>query len=209
MNHLEAARECIAIAESGDAKHAAYKAAAEHVAAELQLRTISNRQIAREIGKDESFVRALRRWRDSGYEAATPWLSDGEATARAAKSHTRKFLREAPVEEIEQAMVGLPPERRSELAGAFLETSPAHTTKPPLGVRESIKRMEKNTSLTFLIGGPLADVDEGIEKVGKVWDEHAYDEGRTDEERQIVQDEIRESADRLLAIINDPRELLA
>ena len=209
MNHLDAARECIAIAESGDAKHAAYKAAAEHVAAELQLRTISNRQIAKEIGKSEGFVRALRNWRDSGYEAATPWLSDGEATTRAAKSHTKKFLREAPVEEIEKAMIGLPPKRRSELAGAFLDTSPAHETKPPLGVRETVKRMQKNTSLVFLIGGPLARVEADIDEVGKVWDEHAYEEGRTDEERQIVQDEVREAADKLLAIINDPRELLA
>lgn len=92
-SHLEEARKFIAIAESGDAKRAAYVAAAEEIAAELQLRT-SQRAIARAIGKDESFVRAIIRWRESGYEADTPWLSDEKATSRAAISHTKATLRD-------------------------------------------------------------------------------------------------------------------
>lgn len=106
IDHLAMAKEDLAIAESGDSKREAYKRAAEHIASAVSDGT-TQAVVATTIGKSREFVKAILSWRESGYEAATPWLADTEATGRAALSHTRKTLREKPEEvaaEIAEAM---------------------------------------------------------------------------------------------------------
>jgi hypothetical protein len=91
MNHLERAKEYLAIAESSDSKKEAYRAAAEEIAAAVA-EGESQRTVATVLRKSQAFVLALLNWRKSGYKADTPWLADEKATTRAAKSHTRRVL---------------------------------------------------------------------------------------------------------------------
>ncbi len=202
---IERAKTYIAIAESGDAKREAYKAAAEEIAAELQQRT-SQRAVGRAIGKDESFVRAIVRWRDSGYEAKTPWLSDTRATTRAATSHAKQVLHNAPIETVEKIVADLPAERRRQVQQALHDTHPAITKKPPIGIMDSIKRAEENTGFLFLMGGALAKLSEAARVTREDWDR--YVENASDEQKEIVQEEIRDHIATLLSINSDPQELL-
>jgi hypothetical protein len=69
--HLEEAAAFIAVAESGDAKLAAYRKAAEEIeAAKQDDPSLSNREIGRRLGKDPNYARrlldALSRARDTG-----------------------------------------------------------------------------------------------------------------------------------------------
>lgn len=99
---LERAKEYLAIAESDDSKREAYIRAAEEVAAYKETTRKSNRDIAislwprqkKRTGEHpkEQTVQKLLQWRKTGYEAATPFLADGEATTRAARSHAKKLL---------------------------------------------------------------------------------------------------------------------
>ncbi len=121
--HLERAREYLAIAESGDAKREAYKAAAEEIAAHKEETGEANTRIATRISKDEGFVRRLLRWRDAGCpEGTTPFTmadpSGSLPTDRASVSHTRRVLREADAEEVERIVESLPPAARRRLAAA-------------------------------------------------------------------------------------------
>ena len=103
-DHLAMVRECLAIAESGDAKREAYKKAAEHIAAYKEATGATNRAIAAELQfrskseqSAERIVGYLLKWRESGFKAATPFLMDENATGRAARSHAKAVLRN-PVE---------------------------------------------------------------------------------------------------------------
>ena len=93
---LDRARQYLAIAESGDAKREAYKAAAEEIAAYMEETGVGSTGVATPVGKPEREIRRLMEWRRSGYKAQTPFLMDEQATGRAAVSHTRKVLREQP-----------------------------------------------------------------------------------------------------------------
>ena len=82
-DHLVLAKKFLAIAESGDSKREAYKRAAKEIVAALD-EGMSKRAVATTLGKNESFVRQIVKWHESGYQANTPWLADTEATKRAA-----------------------------------------------------------------------------------------------------------------------------
>jgi hypothetical protein len=62
--HLEAAAAYIAVAESGDAKRAAYEQAADEIlAAQGEDPKLTQRQIGAAIGKSQTWVRELLLWR--------------------------------------------------------------------------------------------------------------------------------------------------
>ena len=117
--HLERAKEYLAIAESGDSKREAYKAAAEEIAAAIGE---GNTQVyvATYIGKSQKHISQMLKWRKSGYEADTPWLADTGATTRAAVSHTKAILRDAPLEQVETILASVPVSRRAALATALV-----------------------------------------------------------------------------------------
>jgi len=122
VDHLALAKEDLAIAESADAKREAYKRAAEHIAAYQGETGESQTSIAMLIGRSQRTVSQILKWRDSGYEAQTPFLMDAKATDRAAVSHTKRILREHPeavAEEIAEAMDK--PEVREEVAERLSE----------------------------------------------------------------------------------------
>jgi len=100
---LVRAKDLLAIAERVDsdpkaAKTAAYRGAAEEIAAYIEETGATQRSIAIELGGQhkEKTVHALLKWRREGYKGASPFLADGQATTRAAVSHGRKVLREQP-----------------------------------------------------------------------------------------------------------------
>jgi len=77
--HLEAAASYIAVAEAGDTKKVAYEKAADEItAAKVDDSSLSNVAIARQLGKSESWVRDLLRWRaaDSHVRASTSPFAD-------------------------------------------------------------------------------------------------------------------------------------
>jgi len=116
--HLESARAFLAIAESGDAKREAYRQAAEAIAAHREETGESSERIAIRLGKSKATIDKLVAWRRSGYEASTPFLMDEQATTRAAISHTKATLRDAPMEQIERVIETLPRERQQEIAAS-------------------------------------------------------------------------------------------
>ena len=67
----------------------AYKRAAEHIAAHIAEKGVTQVCVATQIGRDEWYVGRLLRWRDAGYpEGTTPFtmadpLSAGSARAAA------------------------------------------------------------------------------------------------------------------------------
>lgn len=107
-DRLARAKEYLAIAEAGDSKREAYRAAAAELAA---YRDESPRKwkaaAASYCNRSTKTMEKLVQWHDTGYEAATPFLMDEKATDRAAVSHGRKVLREQPAKlapEIAKAM---------------------------------------------------------------------------------------------------------
>jgi hypothetical protein len=116
-DHLQRAREFLAIAEKGDSKREAYKAAAEEVAAAIA-EGMTPVAVATALGKSRNFVRILLAWHESGYKADTPWLMDKNATTRAAISHTKKVIREGSPEQLERIIAELPDLAIWKLSGA-------------------------------------------------------------------------------------------
>lgn len=101
QGRLERAKQFLTIAESGDAKREAYKAAAEEIAAHIEETGDSQASVATDIGCERDRVHKILRWRKAGYpEGTTPFtMADGGGslpTDRAATSHTKKVLREQP-----------------------------------------------------------------------------------------------------------------
>lgn len=184
MDHLQAARECIAIAESGDSKRQAYERAAEHVAAAID-EGMTQAHVATGIGKSRTEVQRLLRWRESGYEAATPWLSDGEATTRAAKSHTKKFLAEQPLEQVEQLIAGLPRDRQEAIGAAAGNTY----LQARQDYREEKERMtpaerKEREAAGDAIIRPVREAAGGFASLGIA----AHIEQATDDLRELVSD---------------------
>lgn len=116
-DHLDRAKAYLAIAESGDSKREAYKAAAEEIAAAID-EGMTQAHVATGIGKSRTEVQRLLAWRKAGYRADTPYLMDERATHRAALSHTRAILRDAPMEQIERIIDELPDERKRDIGAA-------------------------------------------------------------------------------------------
>jgi hypothetical protein len=99
--HLAAAAEYIKIAESGDAARAAYAHAADEIiAAQKDDSTLSNYQIGRHLGRSESWVRTLVRWRTTADSSTdSPFTREarrqrGEASPD--DSTAKKVARERP-----------------------------------------------------------------------------------------------------------------
>lgn len=97
MTHLDNAKRLLAIAESGDAKKEAYKAAAEEIAAHKAETGDTNGNVATFLGVSIDRVQKLLQWRSTGYQADSPYLMDDGATMRARVSHTKRALAD-PVE---------------------------------------------------------------------------------------------------------------
>jgi hypothetical protein len=118
-NRLERAKAYLAIAEAGDARHEAYRQAAEEIAAYRDETGATWPDIAMSLGQHLRRVQRLMEWRRGGYTAASPWLADEQATTRAADSHARKVVRERP-EVIADEMAKVGAERRAEFAARLL-----------------------------------------------------------------------------------------
>lgn len=123
MTHLEQAKQYLTIAESGDSKREAYKLAAEEIVEHIAETSDSQTLVATKIGRDTGSVSRLLRWRKEGYpEGTTPFtMADPNGslpTQRAALSHTKKVLRDAPLEQVEQIIDELPEERKRAIKAA-------------------------------------------------------------------------------------------
>jgi hypothetical protein len=152
--HLARAKEFLAIAESDNSKREAYKMAAEEVAAAIS-KGATQMVVATTIGKSREFVKTLLKWRDSGFESETPWLMDKQATSRAALSHTKATLRNAPLEQIERIVESLTPAEAAKLAQAALG-------KP--GIADE---MLKNPDQSHAVGLVSAQVHQQMEERSK------------------------------------------
>jgi hypothetical protein len=119
-NHLETAREYIAIAESSDSKRAAYEHAADAVRAWIHEDPArSYRDVDRQLGTSEGYAGRLVRWRtseDPGLPfARTParYQAEDDSTARRVAVERPDVivdaLRDAPPEVREQVARSLPP----------------------------------------------------------------------------------------------------
>lgn len=117
---LREAKLCLAIAESKDAKREAYKRAANAMVAYRKETRCTITLLASNVGRDKSFISRLLKWQESGFKAETPFLMDEQATERASISHTKKVLREQPMEQIERIMEDLPAPRVAKIAQAAL-----------------------------------------------------------------------------------------
>jgi hypothetical protein len=97
-----------------------YRKAAEEIAAAKGADTsLSNREIGERIGREKEWVRRVIAWHTSGSPASSPHeLLSGNETARKDASGTKKLLREAPLEQVEQIIDSLPKERRQAIAAA-------------------------------------------------------------------------------------------
>jgi len=101
---LERAKEYLAIAESPDSRREAYMKAAEEIASYKAETGASGVAIAIAIGRVKNtedkkqrqaggtYINLLLKWRQEGYQGDSPFLADGEATTRAARSHAKKLL---------------------------------------------------------------------------------------------------------------------
>jgi hypothetical protein len=111
QKHLDKAVKLLA---KGDGFYA--QAADEIIAAQQADTTLSNKEIGGRFGKSEAWVRQLVTWRTTATTSPTPYASTGrphqDATA------TRKVLREAPMEQVEQMIAELPKERQQAIAAA-------------------------------------------------------------------------------------------
>src|SRR3954454_8733918 len=131
-NRLDRAKQLLTIAESGDAKREAYKAAANEIAAHKAETGETNRNVATFLGVSVDRVQKLLQWRKTGFAAQTPYLMDETATDRAAFSHGRKILRNEPkrlAKEMAEAVGD--PDVRAGASEPLPADSPAATTLAP------------------------------------------------------------------------------
>lgn len=99
--HLELAATHIAVAESGDAKRAAYeKAADEILAARVADSDLSLREVGRRIGKSDHWVRTLLTWA-AAPESQTPFARDPENDFRA--RHEERKIPTEPADRLAMA----------------------------------------------------------------------------------------------------------
>lgn len=93
------------------------KAAEEIVAAQEADHTLSNREIGERFDKSASWVRDIVRWSTTSQGVASPWAGKEHADNRAV-AHTKRILRDAPLEQVEQVISELPRERQRAVAAA-------------------------------------------------------------------------------------------
>jgi|SRR5215471_665239 len=91
--HLERAQEFLAIAGAVDPKRDAYIKAATELALFRDTSPKQWRQAAASYcNTSTATVDKLVKWHDAGFTGKSPFLMDGEATKRAARSHAKKVL---------------------------------------------------------------------------------------------------------------------
>jgi hypothetical protein len=125
--HLVKARGYL---EKGDAYYV--RAAVEIRAAMEADPSLTQKQVGEWFGHRQSWVSELLKWADGGYRSSdtTPFGGRGEGVKR---SQAASFLRDAPLEQVEQVIERLPSERRGQVAAAaghsYLEERFAHDEK--------------------------------------------------------------------------------
>ena len=164
-------------------------------------------EIGDRLDRSKSWCQKVSDWAETAANggSSSPLPYSGEAPAINLRK-ARQILREAPMEEVEKIVADLPQERRAKIERAIVETHPALQKKPPIGVGDSIRRMEANTSFVMLMGGALSVLGSGVRRVSEDWEK--YSGNATEEEKEIVQEQIRDEVASLLAINSDPQELL-
>lgn len=114
--HLAAAVEYIAIAESADAKIVAYEHAADEIiVAQRDDPTLSFREIGVHVGKSKDWVHKLVQWRTSVDGRRHLPFADGPAGRDRNAVGARKIARERP-EDFAAAYESAPPDARREIA---------------------------------------------------------------------------------------------
>ena len=97
MDDLAVLRQYIEIAESQDSQRDAWVKAADALEHRKRATGQSNPELGAEVDRSKDWVSKVLAWRASGYIQRTPFTDGGNAP-RAATSHTRKVLRERPVD---------------------------------------------------------------------------------------------------------------
>lgn len=164
-------------------------------------------EIGDRLGRSKSWCERIVAWAESpanDASAPTPFAEPGRDTPDV--RGFKRVLAEAPMEQIETSLADLSPERRAQFQQALHETHPALTKRPPLGVGDNIRRFEENTSFVMLMGGSLSQLTSVVELVQDRWER--FEDKATDEEKDIVQEQIRDAVASLLSINSDPQELL-
>lgn len=85
-DHLALAKEDLAIAESSDSKHEAYRRAAREIAAHKVETGATWNDIAVSLGQSEVGLRKLDQWRREGFKTETPYLMDKEESSNERKT---------------------------------------------------------------------------------------------------------------------------
>lgn len=111
QKHLDKAAKFIA---RGDGFYE--QAADEILAAQKSDPTLGNREIGERFGRSHTWVRQLVTWRTNGMTSPAPYTGTGRTHQDAVA--TRKTLREAPLEQIEQIIEALPEDRKLAVAAA-------------------------------------------------------------------------------------------
>lgn len=119
-DHLQRAREYIAIAESADAKRDAYERAADEIIAWVREEpTRTYRDADKSLGRGNDYTGSLVRWRTSG-GPGLPFARRPADDSREAERLTERTLRDAGPEVVSRIIDDLPPERRSVIAQRLL-----------------------------------------------------------------------------------------
>lgn len=114
------------------------KAAAEIAEAMNQDGSLTYARIGESLGHTDKWVGRLVRWSTTG-DVHTPFA---EEKGKVAERHARSVMREAPMEQVEQIIAALPPERQRKLATA-LDTESAKRQK----AREQIAKQKERDHL--------------------------------------------------------------
>lgn len=104
--HLASAAEDMAIAESGDARRAAYERAADHIiAAQKANPVLTLREIDRRLSWSDGRASKLVRWRTSEGSSPTPFMTPGHQV-RSDTAVARRVARERPGDLVKAVLEG-------------------------------------------------------------------------------------------------------
>lgn len=149
---LVRAKAYLAIAESGDSKREAYKRAAKEIVAYRTETKVAYATIADALAVDRNTVRRLHDWYAKGCPGDSPYAGKEHADNRAL-AHTKRILRDQPMETIERIIDELPEERQTQIAAAAhdsyfqrrKELEQQRRNKTPQDEREIDEFMHKTT----------------------------------------------------------------
>lgn len=92
------------------------KAAEEIIAAQTADPTLSNQEVGQRFGRSKDWVRKLVQWRTTGAVPISPFAEPNRESTDV--RGTRRVLREAPLEQVEEIVGSLSRERRQAIAAA-------------------------------------------------------------------------------------------